>query len=66
MVNTVNLLHATGYVIAAAGISEDSRMRDPVSSHTAAEHRPAVRSLEGHPNPERQGVPESSCRHPWW
>ena len=35
---------------ATAGKPEESRMPDPVSSHTAAEHRWAVSSLEGQPS----------------
>jgi hypothetical protein len=39
-------------------------MPDPVSSNTAAEHRQAVSSLEGQPQQERQGILETTHRHP--
>ena len=58
---------------ATAGKPEVSRMPDPVSSHTAAEHRWAVSSLEGQPSqaaghsrdhpPELETVRSNQCSH---
>ncbi len=55
----------------AAGKPEESRMPDPVSSHTAAEHRQAISSLEGQPRDETAGhsrdhppAPETLRAHP--
>jgi hypothetical protein len=49
-VKITNLLTENRMGIAAAGKPEESRMPDPVSSHTAAEHRQAISSLEGQPS----------------
>ena len=58
---------------ATAGKPEVSRMPDPVSSHTAAEHRWAVSSLKGQPSqaaghsrdhpPEFETVRSNQCSH---
>src|SRR5690242_17326001 len=50
-----NLLDDNPIVVAAAGKPEESRMPDPVASHTAAEHRRAVSSLKSQPEQQAAG-----------